>query len=52
MQQGSDDGHDKSSLFGMACSLNRHKAYSVSGSHSGTLNRNATQKWGDVGSPR
>ncbi len=33
MQQGSDDGHDELSLFGMACNLNRRKAYSVSGSH-------------------
>jgi hypothetical protein len=33
MQQGSGDGHDESSLLGMACNLNRHKAYRVSGSH-------------------
>jgi hypothetical protein len=24
-----DDGHDESSLFGMACNLNRHKAFRV-----------------------
>ena len=34
MQQGSDGGHDELSLFGMACNLNRRKAYSVSGSYS------------------
>ena len=30
---GGDDGHDESSLFGMACNLNRHNTYRVSGSH-------------------
>ena len=28
-----DDGHTEPSLFGTACNLNRHKAYSVPGSH-------------------
>jgi len=27
-KQGSADGHDESSLFGTACNLHRHKAYS------------------------
>ena len=33
MEQRNNDGHDESSLIGMACNLNRHKAYRVSGGH-------------------
>jgi len=33
-EQRNNDGHDESSLFGTASNLDRHKVYSVSGSHS------------------
>ena len=38
MQQRSDNGHDGSSLFGMAAVLIVFKAYRVSASHSSNLN--------------
>ena len=33
MEQRNNDGHEESSLIGMACTLTRHKAYQVSGSY-------------------
>jgi hypothetical protein len=33
LEQRNDDTHDESSLFGMACRLNRRNMYRVSGSH-------------------
>jgi hypothetical protein len=37
LEQRNDDKHDESSLFGMACRLNRRNMYRVSGSHSGAI---------------